>query len=320
MDDNEIRSLPTTALLARALELSREEEAKFREGFYEKESPEERDRRRLEITELQRHCYELDRRATDDVFEQAMAWTKSADPVERELAAYLLSRAGEMAEASDGNKRRRTAFFARAESVLEAMLDEEDPYVLTTVVSAFSYNSTPEPVLRRVDVLTHDSADVKVVLTSVLGDGILGGIDVASCVQHLLRLMEDVDDDVRDWATFHLGELSDEDSEEIRAAFVRRLTDSHEDTRKEAIMGLARRVDDRVIPVIVEELRSDSVWRSVVEAAGIHGSAEFIEPLKELRPWWDVDEKVLEEAIRNCQGGEHTEESFMSGRLGRWTK
>ncbi len=70
----------------------------------------------------------------------------------------------------------------------------------------------------------------------------------------LIVLMEDPDDDVRDWATFAVGSLSDFDDERVRSALLARMDDPNLDARLEAIAGLARRRDERVRPFLDAEL------------------------------------------------------------------
>jgi HEAT repeat protein len=70
----------------------------------------------------------------------------------------------------------------------------------------------------------------------------------------LIGLTRDVDDEVRDWATFGLAELSDADNEAIRGALLARVEDDPYEIRVEAIVGLARRQDERVRPHLVREL------------------------------------------------------------------
>lgn len=76
---------------------------------------------------------------------------------------------------------------------------------------------------------------------------------------------------MRDWATFGLGQQCDLDTHEIREALVARLNDPDDDTRDEAIMGLARRKDARAIPAIERELRASEFGSLVLEAAELFG-------------------------------------------------
>ena len=50
---------------------------------------------------------------------------------------------------------------------------------------------------------------------------------------------------MRDWATFALGTLAEADSRQLRDALAARLDDPDEDTRLEAVHGLAVRGDPR---------------------------------------------------------------------------
>jgi HEAT repeat protein len=79
--------------------------------------------------------------------------------------------------------------------------------------------------------------------------------------------MKDDDEDVRDWATFGLGVQGDMDSVEIRDALFERLSDPNEDVRGEAMAGLGKRRDRRVLPFLVGALGDSAVSRPVIEAA-----------------------------------------------------
>lgn len=86
-------------------------------------------------------------------------------------------------------------------------------------------------------------------------------------VDAMLRLADDPDPDVRDWATFAFtNELSDEDTPAIRTQLRKNLHDSCADARDEAILALALRKDLSVVPVIEQLLSGDSVGEFVLEA------------------------------------------------------
>ena len=79
-------------------------------------------------------------------------------------------------------------------------------------------------------------------------------------VELLMKLMTDEDADVRDWATFGLGAMMDEDSQAIRDALAERLDDTDFDTQFEAIYGLARRKDMRALAPLL--LHIEGGWWS----------------------------------------------------------
>jgi HEAT repeat protein len=79
--------------------------------------------------------------------------------------------------------------------------------------------------------------------------------------------MGDKDADVRDWATFGLGSLSDLDSPEIREAFAIAINDTSEDVKQEALVGMARRRDHRALPYLFACLQRPQVDDLTIEAA-----------------------------------------------------
>jgi len=55
-----------------------------------------------------------------------------------------------------------------------------------------------------------------------------------------------------------------------------------------------------VLPILQHELASNWVAVFAVEAAGLIGSPSLHAMLVDLREWWDVDRKLLEQAILAC--------------------
>ena len=90
------------------------------------------------------------------------------------------------------------------------------------------------------------------------------------------------------------------DTPALRDALAGRLADEDDDARCEAMVGLARRGDPRVIPPLLKALASESVWALEVEAASLIGDPRLYPELVALRGWWDVDEELLEGAILAC--------------------
>lgn len=111
----------------------------------------------------------------------------------------------------------------------------------------------------------------------------------------LLELMEDPDEDVRDWATYALGSSSSDDNPVIRDALLARTTDPHDATRQEALVGLAKRADYRAIVPLIAELDhmiSNALQEAAAYLLGIEDEgelddveiAEIIDRLKALQP------------------------------------
>src|SRR5215469_846851 len=94
------------------------------------------------------------------------------------------------------------------------------------------------------------------------------------------------------------------DTDLVRAALFERVNDDHFDARSEALVGLARRGDERAVAPVIAALRAEVVGKLAVEAAGLLGRKEFSPALRDLRCWWDVDEDLLEESIRRCEAEE----------------
>ena len=102
--------------------------------------------------------------------------------------------------------------------------------------------------------------------------------------------MGDNDKDVRDWATFGLGVLGKADSPEVREALLRNLSDTDEDVSEEAMVGLAKRKDLRVLPSLLQVLERWSVTSRGIEAAG------YILGIDEREDWKPIDYAA---ALRN---------------------
>jgi HEAT repeat protein len=85
----------------------------------------------------------------------------------------------------------------------------------------------------------------------------LGGTEHPDAIQALIELVEDTDDEVRNWSTFGLGQrypYNHPDSPEIRDAFRKRLNDPFRDVRDEAVWALALRKDLQGLQLLIDRL------------------------------------------------------------------
>ena len=197
---------------------------------------------------------------TRQVFDRAAEWCNSDDPLIRARGADVLAQLGKTVE-------HPTNSFPEDSYLLVSQLlqKETDPRPLSSAISALGHieNLLAIPLIVRHH--RHQSADVRFSVACALGAFALFNDPLT--IKTLLVLMEDENDDVRDWATFGLGVQGDSDSEEIRDALFRRISDSNDDVREEAIVGLAKRKDQRVLPSLIAALEQPKMTDRVIEAA-----------------------------------------------------
>jgi hypothetical protein len=139
---------------------------------------------------------------------------------------------------------------ARIAEVLTPRLEvERDLAALDSVIVALGHTGDPRARVGVLRYAEHPDAEIRFDVAWSLPSF---GLDRASLAV-LRRLSVDVDDDVRDWATFGLANSDDQDPATIEA-LAARADDPHNDTRAEAIYGLARRHDERAMSLIQREL------------------------------------------------------------------
>ena len=93
--------------------------------------------------------------------------------------------------------------------------------------------------------------------------------DDPEALQGLLKLTDDADGDLRDWAIFNLGVIGSINTSEIRDALLARLSDAHPDAREETTSGLAKRRDERVSPALLQALSDPGYTDRLLEAASL---------------------------------------------------
>ncbi|MBG6137994.1 HEAT repeat domain-containing protein [Longispora fulva] len=116
----------------------------------------------------------------------------------------------------------------------------------------------------------HDDPQVRQAVAAQLP--LLADPKPEAVIAALLRLTCDPFPDVRDWACFALGtQCPDIDTPELRDALAARLADPDNETRCEALFGLAQRRDPRALPAVARALAHENVWLMEIEAAGALG-------------------------------------------------
>jgi len=200
----------------------------------------------------------LRRIGTRQVFDEAVKWTQSTEPLVRARGLDVIAQLGKTAE-HPSNSFPQESY----DLVVKAVQRERELQPLSSAISALGHIDDPRAVPLIAAFHSHPSEEIRFTVACALGCF----PNEPLSVQTLLALMEDSDADVRDWATFGLGVLGDQDSPDIRQALSRRVNDEDVDTREEALVGLAKRHDTRILPQLIHELEQPSISYRVVEVA-----------------------------------------------------
>lgn len=108
----------------------------------------------------------------------------------------------------------------------------------------------------------------------------LGFINNSEVIKILIKLSEDKLSHIRNWATFFITE-GDRNNLYIREALCKRVNDKHQETKLEAILGLAKRKDNRVIEIIERELIDGEYGILLFEAILETNNKEFLPILQQ---------------------------------------
>lgn len=281
MNQRELTTLPTPELLECVLRLAAED-------------PTGQSDKRWDVVLV------LHTRAEPLVYQRAAEWCASDQPFERMLGADILAQLGATTKVV---ARRRRPFARQSTPILEGLLADADPLVVSSALFALGHLSRGD-TSKIAALAAHSSADVRHAVAVALG-----GRDELPALQALILLAADNDEDVRNWATFGLGARCDADSPEIRAVLVSRLSDGNPEIRGEAMVGLARRGDQRAIGPVLDALSetevpvlsgSERAGMLAVEAAEHLGSPGFVPSLERLHEAVPEDDGIRR-ALRRCR-------------------
>jgi HEAT repeat protein len=231
-------------------------------------------------------------RGDGEVFQAADRLCTSELATERELGATIIGQLGIPDRTFPGK-----SFLCLA----RMLQTETDPDTLQAIAVGFSHLNNP----RCIELLT----PLKSHPASIVRWGVAHGISRHNdpvAIQTLIELSADEDEEIRDWATFGLGSLIDTDTQEIRDALWARVTDTYDDARAEALTGLARRKDPRVVELLLRELDAEQVDIMIIDAAEQFADPALLPALMKLKVRWPLerieDEQWLDNAIQSCSG------------------
>lgn len=234
----------------------------------------------------------LQERGTREVLDAARRLLDSPVAKERGRGADILGQLGVP---------KRTFPEECGDLLLGLLRREREPSVLASAAVALGHLQESRAVPGLVRLASHPDEDVR--LGVVHG---LAGQHASEAVAALIQLTSDVDTDVRSWAAFSLGDLlEDVDTPQVRDALAARLEDEDPEVTGEAMVGLAKRKDPRVVEHVRRALTRRPVFVSAVEAAGLLEDTGFLPLLLEVRDApGEADSyftTILEEVIAQLQ-------------------
>ncbi len=232
-------------------------------------------------------------RATQEVLDAACRLCVSECGAERILGADILGQLGVP----------KRAFPDECMDILIALLEyEQAPEVLSSTFVALGHLGDARCVEHVLRFKNHPDDDVRYSVAYALA-----GHDSEQAIQALIELSEDSSAQVRDWATFALGSQTELDTPALREALVRRLHDDDSTTAGEAMVGLARRKDGRVLNSLLEELQPERLLANDEHQFAVEAAEELADPrlLPALRRVREAlgDRIDVDDAIQRCEEG-----------------
>lgn len=223
-----------------------------------------------------------------DVLDAIIELTVSSKADERKLAALVLMRAP------------GRTFEEEAIAAITAMMaiekDEEVVAALAFAVKHLDINDCSDFLSQ---IAQSKNAETRYAAAFALA----GRSEDALAIKTLITLSQDPDDDVRDWATFGLyldAQHQEPVTSDVKEALFARLKDSHDETRYQAIAGLATCKDPRVLEQLIKALEADDVWHLVIKAAKELGHPALYSTLVKLQKDFPSD-KLVAQALSACE-------------------
>lgn len=208
---------------------------------------------------------ELRKRANEDVYDQAFKLAKSESDKKKIIGIDILAQLG--FDPRIGQKKTIELYF----ELLENRQSNKVLFALFYGISHNNENLTKKQVSKLIEFKGSKNNDVRYSLVSALS-----GIENSMAIETLIELSEDKFSSIRNWATFGIGTLSKKDDVRIIKALWNRTKDKHQETKLEAIVGLANRNEVAVKEQIIEELKNGEYGTLLFDAIETLKDKDFI--------------------------------------------
>ncbi len=163
------------------------------------------------------------------------------------------------------------------------------------VVRALGRTGSDRAIRVLLGFVDHVDARIRRETANALSQAMWADYDEAG-VRALIQLTRDADPEVRNRATFALGWQLAVDGADVRAALWERTSDPYEEARAEGIRGLARRRDQRAVPLVAELLGQGEAHLFTFDAAAFLAAPELVPLLAA----YDIIEFGVAEALQEC--------------------
>jgi len=194
-------------------------------------------------------------RPNNDVFRRCMELTTSDIPKNRMAGIDILAQLGVPP---------RPFYKETIDKYFKLLEIEKEPKVIMSILFGIGHNNENlnKTQIKKLCSLadTANSLIKEGLVASLLGKNDINAINT------LIHFSADKLNYIRDWATFGIGSQIEEDTIEIRNALWKRVNDKHQDTKLEAIAGLAKRKDIRIKEIIERELAEGEYGTLLFEA------------------------------------------------------
>jgi hypothetical protein len=223
-------------------------------------------------------------RPSEELFAKCVELTKSTEAKNRIIGIHILAQLGLPPR----------PFLKQTLKIYFDLLDiATDPKVLMSLLFAIGHNNhklTKEQIEKICLFSNNDHEIVREGLVSALGF-----VNNLNAINVLIKLSNDRLNHIRDWSTFYIGQV-ERNNKNIREALWKRVNDRHQETKLEAIVGLAKRKDSRVNEIIKRELINGEYGVLLFEAIIETKDEDFL-PLLSLLPTLQLTMQILQPLV-----------------------
>ena len=233
----------------------------------------------------------LRKRPSEELFSKCIELTKSDNTKIRKIGIDILAQFGLPP---------RPFLIETLKIYFELLEAETDPDVLMSLLYSIGHNNDEldkEQIEKICSFIDNENNLVKEGLVYALL-----GIDNLTAIQTLVKLSSDKLSHIRNWATFGLGTQIEKNNKNIREALWNRVNDKHQETKLEAIVGLAKRKDNRVSEIIKREIMDGEYGILLFEAIIYIKNKNFLPLLHQNLK--NAEENIIntewKEDLKNC--------------------